>query len=228
MARLSDIPPICLLHIGKTGGSYLRSVLRHNEARWTQPLHLLGHGGTVRGSAKRFGPERRLAFVVRDPVSRFVSAFYSRQRQGRPTYQVPWSAEEAAAFLWFEDAEDLALALGSDSERARSAALFAFEAIQHMRQDFRHHLGGVTRLMAERENIAVCIDLANLDTHFDEVMARLGLPDYQLPNAPRRHAAPAPLPTLSAKAESALRAHWEEEFELYDVACDISRQMGLG
>ncbi|PTX57481.1 sulfotransferase family protein [Litoreibacter ponti] len=228
MANLSEHPPTCVLHIGKTGGSYMRSLLRHNETRWTRPLHLLGHGGTLRGSAKRFGDDRRLAFVVRDPVTRFVSAFYSRQRQGRPTYQVDWTPEEAAAFLWFEHAEDLALALRSDVPRARSAALYAMGAIQHLQRDLRFHLGGPEQLLAERDNIAVCVDLDRLDTHTDDIMERLGVPDYQFPLAPRRHASPAPLPALSPDAEAALRAHWEEEFELYSVALSIAEQLGLG
>ncbi|TDT73952.1 hypothetical protein BDE40_2731 [Litoreibacter halocynthiae] len=221
-------PSICMLHIGKTGGSYLRSILKHNEARWTRPLHLLGHGATLKGTAKRFGADRQLAFVVRDPVTRFSSAFYSRQRQGRPTYQSLWSAEEAAAFLWFETAEELALALASKNEREKSAALFAFDAIQHLKGDLRHYLGGVETLLAARDNIAVCVDLAHLDAHLPAIMARLGLPDFDMPPKPKAHTAPAPAPKLNPQAERALRAHWAEEFELYDVACDIARQLEFG
>jgi len=224
---MTRIPPICVLHIGKTGGSFLRSVLRHNEARWQAPLHLLSHGATARSTLKRFGEDRRLAFVVRDPVARFVSAFYSRQRQGRPTYNSQWSAEEAAAFLWFDSAEALALALTGDDERLKSAALFAFDAIQHLKGDLRHYLGGVEALLAERDNIAVCVDLPQLNAHLPAIMARLGVADYDMPPKPRAHAAPAPLPKLSAQADAALRAHWAEEFELYDVACEIADQLGL-
>lgn len=219
--------PIYMLHIGKTGGSYLRSILKFNDARWTRPLHLLGHGGTVKGTAKRFGPDRQLAFVVRDPLTRFSSAFYSRQRQGRPTYQSRWSAEEAAAFLWFETAEELALALASSSEREKSAALFAFDAIQHLRGDLRHYLGGADTLLAEQDNIAVCVDLPDLDAHLPAIMVRLGVPDFEMPSHPKAHTTPPPLPELSAQAEAALRAHWAEEFAVYDTACDIARQLGF-
>lgn len=219
--------PICLLHIGKTGGSFLRSVLRHNETRWQAQLHLLGHNATLRGTAKRFGSDRQLAFIARDPLERFVSAFYSRQRQGRPTYNSQWTAEEAAAFLWFEEAEDLALALASDQERLRSAASFAFHAIQHLRGDLRFHLGSAETLLAERDNIAVCVDLAHLNTHLPFIMERLGVPEFEMPPKPKTHTAPAPLPRLSAKAEAALRGHWEEEFELYAVACEIADQLGF-
>ncbi|RLJ41095.1 hypothetical protein BCF46_2883 [Litoreibacter meonggei] len=217
-----------MLHIGKTGGSYLRSVLRHNEARWTRPLHLLGHGATLNGTAKRFGADRQLAFVVRDPLSRFSSAFYSRQRQGRPTYNSQWSAEEAAAFHWFETAEDLAIALTSPQEREKSAALFTFHAIQHLKANLRHYLGGVNTLLAAQDNIAICVDLPDLDAHLPKIMACLGVPDHDMPPNPKTHKAPNPIPNLSPRAEAALRAHWAEEFELYETACDIARQLGFG
>lgn len=222
-----DIPPLCMLHIGKTGGSYLRSILTHNEDRWTRPLHLLGHGATLGGTAKRFGADRKLGFVVRDPLSRFTSAFYSRQRQGRPTYQSQWSAEEAAAFLWFETAEDLALALTSKHEREKSAALFAFNAIQHLDKDLRHYLGGANRLLAEKDNIVVCVDLVDLNDNMDAIMDRLGVASFEIPPKPRVHAAPTPLPPLSPQAEAAIRAHWVEEFELYDVARGIAANLGF-
>lgn len=222
-----DIPPICVLHIGKTGGSFLRSVLRHNETHWQTPLQLLGHGATLKSTARRFGADRKLAIVVRDPISRFVSAFYSRQRQGRPTYQSQWSAEEAAAFLWFETAEELALALASNQPRQKSAALFAFGAIQHLKADMRFYLGGVEQLLAERKNVTVCVDLPNLDAHLPQIMSRLSVPNFEMPPTPKTHAAPDPLPSLSAAAQAALRTHWAEEFELYDVACDLAGQLGF-
>lgn len=226
---LSDptIPTICILHIGKTGGSFLRSVLHYNKDRWQAPMQLLGHGATLKNSAKRFGADRQLAFVVRDPVSRFISAFYSRQRQGRPTYQSGWSAEEAAAFLWFEHAEELALALASDAPRRKSAALFAFNAIQHLRTDLRFYLGSLEEMLAERDRIVVCVDLCHLNTHLPTIMARLGVAEFEMPPTPQAHAAPSPLPSLSAAAEAALRDHWAEEFELYEVACALAADLGF-
>ena len=222
-----DIPPICLLHIGKTGGSYVRSILKHNQTRWTSPLNLLGHGATLKGTAKRFGPDRKLAFVVRDPLTRFSSAFYSRQRQGRPTYQSQWSAEEAAAFLWFETAEELALALASSKEREKSAALFAFTAIQHLNADLRHYLGGVETLLEERDNIVVCADLPDLNAHLPAIMTTLGVPEFEMPPKPKAHTAPTPSPEISAQAQAALRTYWAEEFEIYDTACSIAHQLGF-
>ena len=134
---MSDHAPLCILHIGKTGGSYLRSVLRHNRKRWTQPIDLLGHDATLKSTRRTHGANRRLGLTIRDPATRFVSAFYSRLRQGRPTYQFTWSVDEAAAFHWFSEAETLARALISTDEREKSAAFFAMESIQHIRDGYR-------------------------------------------------------------------------------------------
>ncbi|WP_394197542.1 hypothetical protein [Litoreibacter albidus] len=224
---LGNIPPVCMLHIGKTGGSYMRSLLKHNEPRWTRPLHLLGHSATAHSSAKRFGPDRKLAFLVRDPLTRFSSAFYSRQRQGRPTYQCQWSAEEAAAFLWFHTAEELALALTSRNPREKSAALFAMDSIRHLKEDLRHYLGSVETLLAERRNIVVCTDVAGLDRHRSAIMATLGATDFEIPPKPIYHAAPTPPPALSQAAQTALHDHWAAEFALYNAACDIADQLGF-
>lgn len=223
----STIPPICVLHIGKTGGSFLRSVLKHNQDRWTLPLNLLGHEATAFGTAKRFGPDRQLAFVVRDPLLRFSSGFYSRQRQGRPTYQSDWTAEEAAAFRWFETPEDLALALASPKEVEKSAALFAFNSIRHLKSDLRHHLGGARRLVKERDNIIMCVDLPDLTALLPMIMTTLGVPDWDMPPNPVTHKSPTPPAPLTAQATAALRAHWADEFEVYDVVRDMAYQLGF-
>ena len=49
-----------------------------------------------------------VVFFVRDPVSRFVSGFYSRQRQGLPAHNSPWNVGEKVAFDKFATANDLA------------------------------------------------------------------------------------------------------------------------
>ena len=185
-------PPICVLHIGKTGGSYLRSIIRANPGPGQTELRLLKHPGNLRSSRRHHGDTRRLAFVVRDPAWRFVSAFNSRMRQGRPTYQFDWTPEEAVAFAWFDSPDALARGLGSSDPRLHSAARFAMRAIQHLKLDYRYYFEDVETLAAERSRIAMAIDLADLNRNLDGVMARLGLADYKMPHRPVVHAAPTP------------------------------------
>jgi hypothetical protein len=220
---MPTMPPICLLHIGKTGGSFLRSIIRHNAGRGRTDLRLLPHQGNATSSAKRHGADRRLAFVIRDPETRFVSGFLSRMRQGRPTYEFNWSAEEAAAFMWFATPDQLAVALGSDDARMQSAARFAMRSIEHLNFDYSYYFRSAEALAEERDRIAMCIDLPRLSARLDEVMERLGFDSYEMPPEPRHHANPAPLPALSEAGRTALRAYWAEDWAIYEAALEVAR-----
>ncbi len=224
---MSTHPKLCVLHVGKTGGSYLRSVLRHNRKNWSRPLQLLRHSATMMNTLDSFGDTRQIAFTFRDPTARFVSAFYSRQRQGRPTYQFQWSAEEAAAYLWFETAEELALALNSPQQRRRSAALFAFDAIEHLRTNMTTCFESARALQLSHRSIVACVDLPDLTQHLPDVLSRLGLETFDMPPKPKFHAAPEPLPPLSPEAEAALHDHWAQEYEIYEAARVIAADLGL-
>ncbi|MEM9582937.1 MAG: hypothetical protein AAGA08_07450 [Pseudomonadota bacterium] len=220
-------PKLCILHVGKTGGSYLRSILRHNRANWSRPLQLLRHSATMANTLENFGETRQVAFTFRNPTDRFVSAFYSRQRQGRPTYQFQWSPAEAIAYLWFETAEELALALTSSDERQRSAALFAFDAIEHLRSDMAIYFGNAELLQLSKPSIVACVDVAHLTECLPAFLRRIGVETFTMPKHPKFHAAPNPLPALSADAENALRQHWAAEYEIYEAAQRIAAEQGL-
>jgi len=94
--------PLHFLHIGKTGGTAVKHALKPVAA----PGYLMLHGHDVR--LHDVAPDEQVFFFLRDPLSRFVSAFYSRQREGRPRYVVPWTPDEEAAFGRFRTANELA------------------------------------------------------------------------------------------------------------------------
>ena len=62
----------------------------------------------------------RFFFFVRDPVGRFVSGFYSRQRKGRPRYSGQWSEREREAYRRFGTPDQLASALSSVNDEERN------------------------------------------------------------------------------------------------------------
>jgi len=185
---MDEAGDICLLHIGKTGGSYLRSILRHNRKHWSSPLQLLRHSATLTNTLDTFGEDRRLAFTFRHPTERL-------------------------------EAED---------EAKRSAAHFAFNAIDHLQSNLAHHLTSPEALHMSKGQIIACADLHDLDAVLPDFLARLGLPRFDMPKHPKHHAAPAPLPTLSPKAEAALRRYWDLEYRIYDAAREIANDLGLG
>ena len=85
--------PVHFLHIGKTGGTAFKHAIttaRRQNARLgalTPALHLHPHTVHLRDIPKG----DRFFFFLRDPISRFVSGFYSRKNQGHPRHFVPGS-----------------------------------------------------------------------------------------------------------------------------------------
>ena len=123
---------IHMLHIGKTGGTAVKAALQKHPV--TRRYVIFPHPHRVR---LRDIPEgEQVVFFLRDPITRFVSGFYSRQRQGRPRIFSPWSAAEAEAFGIFHSPNELALALSSASRENKAAAERAMRGIQHIRDFF--------------------------------------------------------------------------------------------
>ena len=216
---------ICFLHPGKTGGTYLKSVIRHNESNWTQPIMLMSHRASLKSTRNEFGPDRKLAFTYRDPVDRFVSAFQSRRRQGRPTYNRNWSPGEAISFMYFETASSLAEALDSSDERLKSAALFAFKAIMHIKKDYQFHFGNLSILADELPNILACLDVAQIDQKLPLFLDRIGISDVEMPPAADVHANPETPEMLSEHALRNLKAYWEVEFAFFDAFKEIEASL---
>lgn len=225
MKKTSEHPLICLLHPGKTGGTYLKSVIRHNKANWSRPIKLHSHRASVMSTAQRFGPDRQLAFSFRDPVDRFISAFHSRRRQGRPTYNRMWSPAEATSFLYFNTASALAEALDTPDERLKSAAYFAFNSIMHIKANYAFHFESLTTLATEAPNIVACIDLTRFETGLATFLSRVGISDFEIPQNAELHSNPGDVETLSPRALDNLRVFWAQEFEFYAAFKEIEASL---
>lgn len=195
-----------LLHIGKTGGTALKTALQQATAVGTTTalgtLHVHGHDMTL----DRL-PEGDVAICfLRDPVTRFVSAFDSRYRRGRPRYNRRWSVGETIAFTMFPTASALAEALADD----RSAAKFAMRSIQHLDRHYTYWLGAVDASAARRERLAFVGRQETLTDDVERLRTLLRLPQpLDLPDDPvaaHRNPAGAHQP-LSERAVAAL-THW--------------------
>ena len=92
--RLDHRPVAHFMHIGKTGGTALRFALHDVRSATAYRLVLHGHRAHLDG----IPVGEKFFFSVRDPIDRYVSAFLSRQRQGRPSHYRPWTEGEATAF----------------------------------------------------------------------------------------------------------------------------------
>lgn len=208
-----------LLHIGKTGGTSLDSLIRNLKADDPElRISKLSHSWRLRVVARK-RPGSRIGFVVRDPVGRFISAFNSRMRGGRPAYDFGWKPEEAIVYSFFPTANDLAEALCSEDERLKSAAQFAMQNIAHLRKGYAHHLGGVGVLKNLRDRIYCVCDLKDLNDRVFDFFAPLGLDEAEVRRRfEHLHRADEAVP-LSDLAIRNLHTVWEKEFEIYDYCC---------
>jgi hypothetical protein len=161
---------IHFLHIGKTGGTALGRVFQDNQRVGQCWLVLHEHSTTV----KRLPKNDPFTFVLRDPVDRFVSAFYSRYRQGKPAYFIPWTVAEADAFALFPSANSLAEALSDSDPECRQSARSAMQAIGHVRTHYSDWLGTVDSLGTLSDRIPLVGWQPQLDSYLAGLIECLG------------------------------------------------------
>jgi hypothetical protein len=162
-------PRAHFLHIGKAGGSAIKAALEGCEGAYQLVLH--GHATTL----KQVPRGDRFFFVLRDPVERFVSGFYSRQRQGRPRYNSPWSSAEARAFALFSTAESLACGLSSQDDEERSQAEAAMRSIQHVRDSYWTWFRDDRYFEHRLDDLLAVLWLPDLDATFPQLSELLGI-----------------------------------------------------
>jgi len=83
------------LHIGKTAGSWFRENIWYTSMPNKYKIKIGLHGAEFYEEAKQ---SDLVIIPVRDPLSRIISGFESRRRQGRPVYNNPWSENENIFF----------------------------------------------------------------------------------------------------------------------------------
>lgn len=211
------------LHIGKTGGSSVNSLIRSIAKNGSSELERYGHRLTLK---KIFAdPDARVSFVIRDPIERFVSAFNSRLRCGRrhpddknPSYYSPWRESEAITFSFFKSAAELAESLYGEDERLLSAAQYAVEAISHLRRNYRYHLHSVNFLRKNQDRIYYVCDINDLDANIINIVMPSGVSeDFVRSEFKHVHSASGGSRTvMSDRAVQNLRRFLSNEFEIYD------------
>lgn len=219
---------LVFLHIGKTGGTFLKSLAQSDPER-SAHLHLGTHGETLISSIKDFGRHRKLAFFFRNPQDRFISGFASRLRQGRPTYDVNWTTAEAVAFSFFPTPNDLAEALYAKDERLKSAARFSFSAIFHLKHNYGHYLHSADAVRYELQagNIRACCETGSIDENLDEILKVMGLSAQDAASSNRNAGSQGDADTLSDLGQENLKRFWADEYEIYDACMDAARALGF-
>jgi len=218
---------ICLIHVGKTGGTYIKDIIRHATgtavAREPQIINdnlvLLDHK-TLTETANIYGEDYRFAFVFRDPTERFISGFYSRLRMGIPDRKVIWSAREAAAFAFFKTPNDLAEALYCDDAYTMSAAHYSMNAIRHLHRGYEFHFGKQTRFAVHKQDkIVTCIDLKNLDINIRPFLNQIGIEqiNIDIDQHSKMRTITDHSKHLSELARISLKEFWKSEYDFYEL-----------
>jgi hypothetical protein len=212
-ATLRPGDPVHVLHVGKTGGTALKAALNAYPPK--VELHLHGHRTRLRDVPRG----ERVVFFVREPLSRYVSAFYSRQRKGQPRYYFEWNRAEERAFAAFATPDELAAALSSPDTALRREAQAAIKGIRHLRSPYAEWFGSERALLRRLDDILLIGFQEELDDDFEILKSLLGMdPHARLPAGDRRaHRNPQDVDkTLSPAAESNLRKWYARDIRFYD------------
>ncbi|MCI5179800.1 MAG: hypothetical protein D3911_10880 [Candidatus Electrothrix sp. AW3_4] len=179
-----------LLHIGKTGGSAVKyafnkglNVLVDGGEQNMKtavvslpeiPYILQMHPHNIR--LKDIPKGEKVIFFLRDPVSRFVSSFYSRKRKGAPRYCFEWDTDEHAAFTIFSSPGKLANALCADDAETSEAATKAMHSIYHVNTSFWDWFKNKEYFLSRKKDIFFIGFQENLNLDFERLKKKLELP----------------------------------------------------
>lgn len=215
-----DPRKVHFLHIGKTGGTAIRESLRRLDASQDYKLVFHSHGTSIADVPKG----EKVVLFLRDPISRFISGFYSRKRKGKPRHHREWSKVERRVFETFETPNSLAIAL-TDSESSRRSV--AMEAMTHIRHLWHYNEWLVSNAYLEsRANDIMFVGFQeSLDRDFAKLKAKLNLGDeVTLPtDEVGAHRSPPGLDrSLDEKASRNLKEWYEEDYEFYSYCKSLS------
>jgi Sulfotransferase family len=218
--------PVHVFHVGKTGGTALNHVLvEHADVTRYRPVF----GGHQLTLADVPGGERFM-FFVRDPLTRFVSAFNSRLREGRPRYHYPWREEERAAFAVFKTPDQLARALSSADPDDRARAEQAMRDIGHLNTRYSYWFGDEAAFRERLPDVFFIGFQERLDEDFELLKRKLGLPpEAQLPRGDvAAHQTPAGFDThLGEAARDNLERWYEADVVFFELCRELAPRVNV-
>jgi len=212
------------LHVSKTGGTAIKHVLKAHRVTSVHAIVLHGHRFTLREMPKGDGA----VFCLRSPTSRFVSGFYSRQRQGQPRYFGPWTPDEKIAFAQFQTPNHLALALSSADDAERLQAEKAMRSIEHVKSGYSKWFESEEYLLSRLADIFFIGFQETLAEDFETLKSKLGLPSsLKLPTDDiTAHRNPDHVDkNLDAQAIKNLNRWYAEDFRFFAL-CQKIRGLG--
>ena len=243
MAARAGVADVTLhfVHVGKTGGTAIKRALRDaKHAYWREETrHKVSETqyGPIKLHNHRFRfehvPDDDYAFFcLRDPIARFVSAFYSRRSKGGEAYagRFPWSAEEEQAFERFSTPQQLAVALTASDAAEREFAHWTMRHVRHLGFQQRF-TGPPDHVRARLSRIVYVARQETLARDWEQLKSLLELPsELELPSDParaHRRDATDDAPLYSA-AERSLRQWYARDYRLLEFFDELRAERGWG
>ncbi len=212
---------IHLLHIGKTGGT---SIITAFEKFSSLKYNFYTHFGHAH-SFKDVPENDMIVFFLRDPLTRFISGFYSRKRKGQPRYNVPWNSEEEVAFNRFETPDDLGTALSSNDAKTKEAAIRAMKGIAHVKTYLQDWLVDVDYLKSRKNDIFFIGFQESFDSDFRGLYKKLTGSQYE-DVILREHVNPdVGHKKLSDKARNNLELWFDHDMKLYNYCSQKAKEV---
>jgi|GEM_PF-1118313 len=208
------------LHISKTGGTAIKSSLagRFNTDRY----HVLvtPHPFRLRDVPKG----EAFAFILRDPIRRFVSAFNHRLAEGRPAYCDPWTKAERKVFTQFPDANSLGRALASSDRKVSRQAAWAMRHVALLDTPYTFWLGSLSYLRSRDSDLCFIGFQESLTEDFARFQTIAGYPEVVcLPtDAGKANRTGSSSTKLDPEAERALRVWYAEDYALHEYCKSLS------
>ncbi len=220
-SKIKRKPQLHFIHVGKTGGSAIAFALKGYTKNHVYHIRFQGH----KTKLTDIPVGEKLFFCVRDPIDRFVSGFYSRQRQGRPKYNSPWRKAEEIAFGIFKTPNELALALSSDDDTRKANAEFAMHSIAHVKSSYWDWFVDASYFKKRIPDILFVCHQHRLQEDFKQLRNILGIPvDVELPakNLVAAHANPVGLDRgLEDQAKRNLQSWYAADYTFLALVDEI-------
>jgi hypothetical protein len=213
-----------ILHVSKTGGTAMRYAVRRERlaAGGTLPSPwgpIWAHEHNFRLSDVPKGD--KAIITLRDPVSRFLSGFCSRQRKGAPRHLREWTEAERMAFSWFSTPQELADALAEPPGDARERAEIAMRSITHLKRRMTLWTGKPAYLLRHLDKVLFFARQETLDDDWERLRELLELPSgLILPRddvVAHRTLYSCDL-ALSRRGIEALRAWYAQDYKVLEIA----------
>jgi len=164
------------MHIPKTGGTGVNAFGKSLVERGHRFPCIFGHGWTVQEILENF-PKIQINFILRDPLSKMISGFNSRIRQGRPTYNSIWTPGEASAFTLFPSVRNFFDAILADDEFNKSAVAYTMRRVRHLHWNYGFYFKNLETIRANQSSFRLIGTMETLNEFVGGMTALVGAPE---------------------------------------------------